>query len=80
MLSATNIYYILIIYSRTNSWALLNVIKPLNGNRTGLLVRAVSYPKAKGFKSSRLGLPLLLGLEVGIEAKILTNAYINYKE
>jgi hypothetical protein len=33
----------------TNSWASLNVTKPLDGNRIGLLGGAVSCPKAKGF-------------------------------
>jgi hypothetical protein len=31
-----------------NSWASLNVIMPLDGNRTGVLVRPVSCSEAKG--------------------------------
>ncbi len=36
------------LIASTNSWELVKVIKHLDGDRFGLLDRAVSYAKAKG--------------------------------
>jgi hypothetical protein len=39
----------MLIIALTNFWASLNVTKPLDNNRIGLLGKAVGYFKAKGF-------------------------------